>query len=59
MRAADRLAVAGVMVGAEDAERGIAGLHAPLELGEAACVDLAEGLDVGHSLSFLSLLCLS
>ena len=37
--AADRLAVARVMVGAEHAERGFAGLHAALELLEAAGVD--------------------
>ena len=44
--AADRLRVARVVVGAEDAERGVARLHAALELLEAALVDRAEGLDV-------------
>src|SRR5438105_15149736 len=44
--AADRLAVARVMVGAEDAELGVARLHASLELREAALVDRAERLDL-------------
>ena len=53
--AADRLRVARVMVGAEDAERGVACLHAALELLEAALVDVAERLDVHVSiLLFLS-----
>ena len=47
-RAADRLAVTRVVVGAQDAEVGIAGRHAALELLEAADVDVAEGLDVAH-----------
>ena len=46
MRAADGLAVAGVVVGAEDAELGVAGRHAALELLEAPLVDRAERLDV-------------
>src|SRR5215211_354374 len=46
--AANRLAVAGMVVGAEDAELGVAGGHAALELGEAALVHLAEGLDPVH-----------
>src|SRR5262249_48623856 len=45
---ADGLAVARVMVGAEDAEVGVAGRHAALELLEAARVDVAEGLDRAH-----------
>ena len=44
--AADRLAVARVVVGAEDAELGVARLHAALELLEAPLVDRAERLDV-------------
>ena len=46
--AADRLAVARVVVGAEHAELGVAGRHAALELLEAARVDVAEGLDRAH-----------
>ena len=46
--AADRLRVARVMVGAEHAELGVARLHAPLELLEAAFVDGAKGLDRAH-----------
>ena len=46
--AADRLAVAGVVIGAENAELGVAGLHAALELRQAARVHLAEGLDRAH-----------
>src|SRR5207237_6459987 len=52
--AADRLAVAGVVVGTEDAELGVAGLHAPLQLVEASLVDGSERLDRAH-LSLLSL----
>ena len=48
--AADRLRVARVVVGAEHAEVGIAGLHAPLELIEAAPVDRAERLDAHRHL---------
>ena len=48
--AADRLAVARVVVGAEHAELGVARLHAALELLEAALVDGAEGLDRAHLL---------
>ena len=44
--AADRLAVARVMVGAEHAVLGVAGLHAALKLLEAALVDRTERLDV-------------
>jgi hypothetical protein len=44
--AADRLGIARVVVGAEDAELGVAGLHTALELGEAACVDRSKGLDL-------------
>src|SRR5262249_50824137 len=42
------LAVARVMVGAQDAELGIARGHAALELLEAARIDVAEGLHVAH-----------
>ena len=43
------------MVGAEDAELGVAGLHAALELLEAALVHVAERLDVHFAiLLFLS-----
>jgi hypothetical protein len=45
-RAADRLRVARVMVGAEDAVLGIARRHAPSELLEGACIDRAESPDV-------------
>ena len=45
---ADRLAVAGVVVGAEHAELGVAGRHAPLELLQAPLVDGAERLDRAH-----------
>ena len=45
-RAADWLAVAGVVVGAEHAVLGVAGVHAALELLEAPLVDVAERLDV-------------
>jgi hypothetical protein len=45
-RAADRLGVAGVMVGAEYAELGVARLHAALELLEAAPVDGSERRDL-------------
>ena len=48
--AADRLAVARVVVGAEHAELGVTGGHAALELLEAARVDIAEGLDRAHRL---------
>ena len=48
--AADRLRVARVVVGAEHAEVGVAGLHAPLELIEAAPVDRAERLDAHRHL---------
>ena len=48
--AADRLAVARVVVGAENAEVGVAGRHAALELLEAARIDIAERLDRGSSL---------
>ena len=48
MRAADRLAVARVVVGAEHAELGVARLHAPLELLQAPLVDGPERLDRGH-----------
>src|SRR5918999_2852501 len=44
--AADRLRVARVVVGAEDAVLGFARLHAALQLLEAALVDGAERLDV-------------
>ena len=47
--AADGLRVAGVVVGAEDAERGVTRLHAALELLEAALVHVAERLDVHGS----------
>src|SRR5262249_1351926 len=50
-RAADGLAVARVVVGAEDAEVGVACGHAALQLLEAAGVDVAEGLDRAHSLA--------
>src|ERR671925_523605 len=43
--AADRLRVAGVVVGAEHAELGVARLHAPLQLLQAPLVDGAERLD--------------
>ena len=43
------------MVGAENAELGVACLHAALELLEAALVDVAERLDV-HVSILLSLL---
>ena len=52
--AADRLAVARVMVGAEHAEVGVAGLHAALELLEAALVDRAERLDLAHRVLLIS-----
>src|SRR5262249_16208041 len=52
--AADRLAVARVMIGAEHAEVGVAGRHAALELLEAARVDVAEGLDRAHWFLLLS-----
>ncbi len=42
--AADRLAVAGVMIGAQDAVLGIPGRHASLQLREAPLIDGAEGL---------------
>src|SRR5581483_1806076 len=48
---ADRLAVARVMVGAENAEVGVAGRHAALELLEAARVHVAEGLDRAHRIA--------
>ena len=53
--AADRLRVAGVMVGAEHAELGVAGRHAPLELLQAPLVDGAERLDRAHGNSLPSL----
>src|SRR5947207_2923647 len=40
-----------MVVGAEDAELGVARAHAALELGEAPLVDWAEGLDL-HLFSF-------
>ena len=46
--AADRLAVARVVVGAEDAELRVAGRHAPLQLLEAPLIDAAERLDPTH-----------
>src|SRR4051812_163836 len=42
------------MVGAEDAEVGVACLHAARELLEAALVDRAEGLDLGHRVLLIS-----
>ena len=57
-RAADRLAVARVMIGAQHAELGIARGHAALELLEAARVHVTEGLDRPHSLAPLQLLML-
>src|SRR5262249_37633193 len=53
--AADRLAVAHVVVRAENAEVGVARGHAALELREAARVHVAEGLDRAHSLPPFSL----
>jgi hypothetical protein len=50
--ASDRLAVARVMVGAEHAVVGVARVHAPLELREAALVDRPEGLDGAHGPPF-------
>ena len=52
--AADRLRVTHVVVGAEHAELGVARLHAPLQLVEAALVDSTERLDRAHRPSFLS-----
>src|SRR5207247_3506364 len=53
--AADRLAVARMVVCAENAERGVARLHAPLELLQAALVDRTERLDRAHRpLSYFS-----
>ena len=54
-RSADRLAVARVVVGAQDAVLGVTGGHTSLELVEAALVDPAECLDVHQSYSFPSL----
>ncbi len=51
--AADRLAVARVMVGAEHAEVGVARLHASLELLEAPLVDGAKGLDLHRASPFI------
>src|SRR6266511_6068190 len=48
---ADRLRVARVMIGAEDAELGVACLHATLELLEASLVHCAEGLDLHRSIA--------
>ena len=48
--AADRLAVARVMVRAEHAELGVTGGHAALQLLEATRIDIAEGLDRAHRL---------
>jgi len=47
-RAANRLAVAGVVVGAQDTELSVAGRDTALELLEAARVDVAERLDLAH-----------
>src|ERR671935_3299242 len=47
-RAADRLRVARVMVGTEDAEVRVARVHAPLELVERPLVDRAERPDLAH-----------
>jgi len=47
--AANRLAVARVMIGTEDAELRVARLHAPLQLRKAALVDDAECLDRAHA----------
>ena len=49
--AADRLAVARVVVGAEDAEVRVTGIHAALELREATCVHVPECLDRAHRLT--------
>src|SRR4029079_5049475 len=46
--AADRLAVARVVVGAQDAVVGVARGHAALELVEAALIHVAERLDLAH-----------
>ena len=53
--AADRLRVARVMVGAENAELGVARRHAALQLLEAALVHVAERLDLHVSILLLRL----
>src|SRR5262249_7920381 len=52
-RAADRLAVPRVVIGAEHAELGVACGHAALQLPEAPLIHGAEGLDRAHVHSIL------